>query len=156
VGSLPRTPKLSHAEIIERYQGGESVGLLSLRCRVPDYHITAVLAAAGVRSRGVGEALRLARSQRQRKPWSRGSFLEPWQRRVQQCARQPASLPEVLDGVVDDLGDARPKVPKGAYGVVQESAAGTGREREMRESPPFCAARHEINREISGSGRSGQ
>lgn len=67
MGSLPRTPKLSDTEIVSRYQAGESVGMLSLRCRVPDYHITAVLAAAGVRIRGPAEALRLARSQP--KPW---------------------------------------------------------------------------------------
>lgn len=71
MGSLPRTPKLSDAEIIERYQAGESVGMLSLRCKTPDYHITAILTANHVRIRGVGEALRLARSQRPPKPWTR-------------------------------------------------------------------------------------
>jgi hypothetical protein len=70
MGSLPKVPKLSNAEIIERYQAGESVGLLSLRCRVPDYHITAILTAARVRVRGRAEALRLARQQRRPNPWS--------------------------------------------------------------------------------------
>jgi hypothetical protein len=61
VGSLrPKASRLSSAEIVERYQAGESVGLLSLRCRVPDYHVTAVLAAAGIRLRGRSEAIRLA------------------------------------------------------------------------------------------------
>lgn len=71
MGSLPRTPKLSDAEIIERYQAGESVGMLSLRCRVPDYYVSAILCASGTRIRGRAEALRLARSQRPPKPWTR-------------------------------------------------------------------------------------
>lgn len=71
MGSLPKVPRLSDAEIVSRYQeAGESVGLLSLRARVPDYHITAILAAAGVRIRGRAEALRLARQQKPPNPWS--------------------------------------------------------------------------------------
>jgi hypothetical protein len=70
MGSLPKVPRIAPAEIIERYQAGESVGLLSLRAKVPDYHITAILAAAGVRIRGRAEALRLARQQRTPNPWS--------------------------------------------------------------------------------------
>jgi hypothetical protein len=72
VGSLrPKVSRLSRAEIVERYQAGESVGLLSLRCRVPDYHITAVLSASGTRIRGPAEALRLARQQRPWTAWNR-------------------------------------------------------------------------------------
>jgi hypothetical protein len=71
MGSLPKVPRIAPAEIIARYQSGESVGLLSLRAKVPDYHITAILAAAGVRIRGRAEALRLARQQRPPNPWSR-------------------------------------------------------------------------------------
>lgn len=57
---IRRKPRLSPAEIIARYEAGESTGLLSLRARVPDYHITAVLVSAGVRLRGPSEAIRLA------------------------------------------------------------------------------------------------
>jgi hypothetical protein len=60
VGSLPRTPKLSNVEIIERYQAGQSISLIALKCGTPDYHVTAVLAAAGIRLRGRSEAIRLA------------------------------------------------------------------------------------------------
>lgn len=60
MGSLPRAPKLSDAEIIALYQDGQSVSLISLKCRVPDYHVTAVLTAARIRLRGRSEALRLA------------------------------------------------------------------------------------------------
>lgn len=57
---IRRKPKLSAAEIISRYEAGESTGLLCLRAKVPDYHITAILSAAGVRLRGPSEAIRLA------------------------------------------------------------------------------------------------
>ena len=57
---MRRKSKLTNAEIIERYAAGESTGMLSLRARVPDYHIAAVLSAAGVRLRGPSEAIRLA------------------------------------------------------------------------------------------------
>ena len=72
VGSLrPKVPRLSDSEVVSRYQAGESVGLLSLRARVPDYHVIAVLAAAGIRIRGPAEALRLARQQRPWPAWNR-------------------------------------------------------------------------------------
>lgn len=72
MGSLrPKVSLLSDSEIIERYRAGESAGILSLRCRVPDYHVTAVLAAAGIRIRGPAEALRLARQQRPWTAWNR-------------------------------------------------------------------------------------
>lgn len=60
MGSLRRTPRLSEAAIVERYIGGDSVSLLALKCRVPDYYVTAILTAARVRIRGPAEALRLA------------------------------------------------------------------------------------------------
>ena len=62
MGSLPKKSKLSDAEIIQRYtDGGESAGLIALRCRVPTYHVMAVLASApGVRLRGAAEGIRLA------------------------------------------------------------------------------------------------
>lgn len=65
MGSLrPKASLLSDAAIVSRYQAGESVGLLSLRCRVPDYHVVSVLAASGTRIRGPAEALRLAMKSR--------------------------------------------------------------------------------------------
>jgi hypothetical protein len=71
MGSLPKVPRIAPAEIIARYQAGESVGLLSLRAKIPDYHVTSILCASGVRIRGRAEALRLARQQRPPNPWSR-------------------------------------------------------------------------------------
>jgi hypothetical protein len=57
---IRRKSRLTDTEIIDRYAAGESVGMICLRAKVPDYHITAILTASGVRLRGPAEALRLA------------------------------------------------------------------------------------------------
>lgn len=57
---IRRKPRLSDAEIVARFQAGESAGLLSLRAKVPTCRITAILTDAGVRLRGPSEAIRLA------------------------------------------------------------------------------------------------
>lgn len=58
---------LSDDEIIARYRDGESISLVALRAKVPDYHVTAVLVAAHVRLRGRCEALRLALKDREQR-----------------------------------------------------------------------------------------
>lgn len=66
---IRRKPRLTESEIISRYEAGESTGMLSLRAKVPDYHIVAILSAApGVRLRGPSEAIRLAMRAAQRFP----------------------------------------------------------------------------------------
>lgn len=57
---IRRIPKLSDAEIVALYQTGQSKSFIALKCKMPDYHVEAVLAASGVRIRGRAEALRLA------------------------------------------------------------------------------------------------
>lgn len=63
MGSV-KVSRLSDAEICARYRDGECRTMLALRARVPDYRITEILQASGVRIRGPNEALRLALSQR--------------------------------------------------------------------------------------------
>jgi hypothetical protein len=64
VGTVKR-PIIGIAEIVSRYrEGGEGVGMLSLRAKVPTYRIQEILRDAGVRLRGPNEALRLALDQR--------------------------------------------------------------------------------------------
>lgn len=60
--SVRKISRLTDAEIVARYQAGESRTLIALRAKVPDYHVEAVLIASGVRLRGPGEALRMARA----------------------------------------------------------------------------------------------
>jgi hypothetical protein len=52
-------PRLSVAEIIDRYMSGESLTLVALRAKVSDPHIKSILADAGVPLRGMDEARRL-------------------------------------------------------------------------------------------------
>jgi hypothetical protein len=63
MGSV-KISRLSDAEICERYRDGECRTMLALRAKVPDYRITEILTAHGVRLRGPNEALRLALKQR--------------------------------------------------------------------------------------------
>lgn len=60
-----KVPQISDAEIVTRYRDGlESRGLLGLRCKMPDYHIVAVLEAAGVPLRTPAEVKVLTASTR--------------------------------------------------------------------------------------------
>ena len=66
MGSFKRL-RISPAEIVALYLGGESAGLVCLRAGVPVYRINEILEAAGVRLRGPHEAARLAHAQRRAK-----------------------------------------------------------------------------------------
>jgi hypothetical protein len=54
-GSFPRVQKLSDEEIVRRYLGGESQGILGLKAGIADARIKAVLLAAGVTLRSRSE-----------------------------------------------------------------------------------------------------
>lgn len=58
MGSLPR-PKLSPEQIVAHYLAGESLGLLSLKARLPTSRVREILVGNGVRIRQAPEAIRL-------------------------------------------------------------------------------------------------
>jgi hypothetical protein len=60
-------PRLSVAEIIDRYMSGESLTLVALRAKVSDVHVTSILLDAGVTLRGMDEARRLGILERYRR-----------------------------------------------------------------------------------------
>lgn len=66
MGSIKRL-RISPAEVVALYLGGESAGMVSLRAKVPVSRITEILTNAGVRIRGKQEAVRLAQAQRKAK-----------------------------------------------------------------------------------------
>lgn len=59
-----KVQRLTDAEIVARYVAGEGRGILGLRAKLPDYRVTEILTAAGVRLRGTNEAIRLSHNQR--------------------------------------------------------------------------------------------
>ena len=81
MGSLPRAPRLSPAEIVARYLEGESRGLLGLRAGVGDSVIVSILNAAGVELRTSVEGFKAARDlrvrqgvkRRQRSTWPKAA-----------------------------------------------------------------------------------
>lgn len=60
--------RLTPAEIVEKYLGGECIGLLSLRSRKPQYWVKDVLIAAGVTLRTPAERAALMNGSRTLKP----------------------------------------------------------------------------------------
>jgi hypothetical protein len=55
MGSLPRAPLLTPAQIAEQYKAGHSRGLIGLRARLPDHRIVEILRSAGVPLRTAAE-----------------------------------------------------------------------------------------------------
>lgn len=55
MGTFPKRCPLTHAQIVERYQGGEGLGLLSLRCRRPQDWVRDVLVAHNIPIRTAAE-----------------------------------------------------------------------------------------------------
>jgi hypothetical protein len=68
-----KQPRLTTAEIIERYLAGESRTLVALRAKVSDQHVRQILMDAGIPLRTMDEARRLGvleRYKRARRPAS--------------------------------------------------------------------------------------
>lgn len=78
MGSLPKIPKISPAEIVARYLEGEPRGMLGLRAGIGDSKIVEILNAAGVELRSSVEGVRAAREMRMRQAVRRRPARTPW------------------------------------------------------------------------------
>lgn len=87
MGSLPRPPRLTEAEIVARYEAGEGRGMIGLRAGIPDHRVKAILEAAGVELRAPVEAQKLglaaartrrSNSRRKPRPAYRAAEPSPW------------------------------------------------------------------------------
>lgn len=67
-----KTPRLSAADIIERYRAGESLTMVALRAKVSDAHIRSILRDAGVPLRSANEAQRLGLLEMRRRSTRKG------------------------------------------------------------------------------------
>lgn len=64
MGSLPRAPRISPAELVARYLQGEGRGVLGLRAGIPDSKVKEILLAAGCELRSSVEGFKAARELR--------------------------------------------------------------------------------------------
>lgn len=66
MGTYPRRCPLTTADIVERYQGGEGLGMLGLRCRRSTGWVRDVLIDAGVEIRTARQTMQMVQGPRSR------------------------------------------------------------------------------------------